>query len=176
MIRSRGFTLIEIVLAIFIMVLILGMAVPSLKGVFADKKLRKTYDGFNELVRRAQETAIKERRPYLLVWHKASIGLESDRFARKEDEEKGEAEGGEQVRESEEEEPQTVGEFHLDRGERLTIVLPAALMKDPPGKWTFWGSGICEPALIEYHGPAGTWIARYHALTARPEIIKYETK
>lgn len=175
MIRCRGFTLIEIVLAIFLLVLILGMAVPALEGVFADKKLRRSYDGFNQLVRKAQERAVNDRRPYLLVWHKSSIGLEADRFVREENEEHGEARGEDQEREAEEG-GGTVGEFHLNRGETLTIALPAALVKDPPGKWTFWASGICEPALIEYHGPAGTWIARYHALTARPEIIKYEAK
>jgi hypothetical protein len=95
---------------------------------------------------------------------------------REEDEEQGEAQGEERGSESEERGGGTVGEFPLGRGERVTIVLPAALVKNPPGQWTFWPSGICEPALIEYHGPGGTWLARYPALTARPEIIKYATK
>jgi len=52
---SRAFTLIEIIIAVAILTVILLMAVPSLEGVFADRKLRASLDGFNKLVREAQE-------------------------------------------------------------------------------------------------------------------------
>ena len=42
--RRDGFTLIEIVIAIAILVVALLMAVPSLKGVLADRRLRRSLD------------------------------------------------------------------------------------------------------------------------------------
>jgi len=65
---SRAFTLIEIIIAVAILTVILLMAVPSLEGVFADRKLRASLDGFNKLVREAQERSVAEHRAYLIVW------------------------------------------------------------------------------------------------------------
>ena len=48
-----AFTLLEIVIAISIMMVVLLLAVPSLNGVLADKRLRRSFDGFNGLVRQA---------------------------------------------------------------------------------------------------------------------------
>ena len=62
---SRAFTLIEIIIAVAILTVILLMAVPSLEGVFADRKLRVSLDGFNRLVRQAQERSVAERRAVL---------------------------------------------------------------------------------------------------------------
>src|SRR6266699_1370233 len=57
----RAFTLIEIVITVFILMLVLLLAVPSLNGVLADKRLRRSLDGFNNLVRQAQERSVAER-------------------------------------------------------------------------------------------------------------------
>ena len=53
--RARGFTLVEIVIAVAILSVVLLMAVPSLSGVIADRKLRASLDSFNNLVRQALE-------------------------------------------------------------------------------------------------------------------------
>ena len=66
--RSRGFTLVEIIIAVAIMSTLLLMAVPSLQGVLADRKLRASLDAFNNLVREAQERSVSEDRAYLIVW------------------------------------------------------------------------------------------------------------
>ncbi len=66
--RFRGFTLIEIALSIFILMLLLMLAVPSLTGVSASRRLKQSLDGFNNLVRLAQQRSVTERRPYLIVW------------------------------------------------------------------------------------------------------------
>ena len=63
----RAFTLVEIVLAVFILMLLLLLAVPSLNGVLADRRLRHSLDSFNNLVRQAQERSVAERRPYLIA-------------------------------------------------------------------------------------------------------------
>jgi len=105
--RLRGFTLVEIVLAVFIFMLLLALAVPSLTGVLADRQLKRSLDGFNNLVRRAQERSVTERRPYLIVWNKNNVVARPETFA-------------------EADEDKATAEFALGRGEVLKLSLPAA--------------------------------------------------
>jgi type II secretory pathway pseudopilin PulG len=155
--RFRGFTLVEIVLAVFIMMLLFLLAVPSLTGVLADRRLRHSVDGFNRLVHEAQERSVTERRAYLIVWSKHSVLLRPEGFAK-----------GEEIK--------PTAEFQLDRGEVLKLSFPAALTKKHPGEWIFWPCGTCEPATIQFQGRSGSWTATYSPLTARPELTYYAAR
>jgi type II secretory pathway pseudopilin PulG len=155
--RVLGFTLIEIVLSIFILLLLLVLAVPSFSGVIANRRLKQSLDEFNNLVRLAQERSITERRPYLIVWGKDNVIVRPEVFA-----------------EAEEAKPKA--EVRPDRGSALRLSLPAALAEKTPAEWIFWPSGTCEPAIIRFKGPAGSWTANYSPLTGRPEITSYATK
>jgi type II secretory pathway pseudopilin PulG len=151
---SRAFTLVEIVLAVFILMLLIGLAVPSLTGVLADKQLKRSLDGFNNLVRRAQERSVAERRPYLIVWSKKKVVARPEVFA-------------------EDEDIKATAEFALGRGEVLKLSLPSALTNEHPAEWIFWPSGTCEPAIVQFNGPSGSWAANYASLTARAEVMNY---
>jgi type II secretory pathway pseudopilin PulG len=155
--RFRAFTLIEVALSIFILLLLLVLAVPSLSGVIANRRLKQTLDSFNQLVRQAQERSVTERRPYLLVWVKNGVLLRPETFA------EGEEEKGMPV-------------FRLGKGNWLKLSLPAALTDKHPAEWIFWPSGICEPATVQFRGPAGAWTANYSPLTAQPELKQYATR
>ncbi|HEY6155516.1 MAG TPA: prepilin-type N-terminal cleavage/methylation domain-containing protein [Candidatus Udaeobacter sp.] len=155
--RSRGFTLIEIALSIFILLLILLLAVPSLSGVIANRRLKQSLDNFNQLVRQAQERSVTERRAYLIVWGKNSVLLRPEVFA-----------------EGEKEKATTV--LGLSKGSWIRVSLPAALTGNPPAEWIFWPSGTCEPATVQFRGPAGTWTANYSPLTAQPELTQYAAR
>jgi type II secretory pathway pseudopilin PulG len=155
--RFRAFTLIEIALSIFILLLLLLLAVPSLSGVIANRRLKQSLDSFNQLVRQAQERSVTERRPYLLAWGKNGVVLRPEVFA-----------------EGEEEKPTTV--FRLAKGSWLKLSLPAALAKKPPAEWIFWPSGNCEPAIVQFKGPAGAWTADYSPLNAQPELTQYAAR
>ena len=155
--RFRAFTLIEIALAIFILMLLLMLAVPSLTGVVASKRLKQSFDGFNNLVRQAHERSVTERRTYLIVWEKNSVLLRPEAFA-----------------EDEEAEPAAV--FRLSKGMLLKLTLPAALAANHPAEWIFWSSGNCEPASVQFKGPAGFWTANYSPLTALPEVTQYAAR
>src|SRR3989442_15359370 len=120
--RRRAFTLIEIVIAVFILMLVLLLAVPSLNGVLADKRLRASLDRFDNLVRQAQERSVAEHRAYLIVWADKGVALRPEAFAKKE--ERG-----------------AVAEFRLERGDILILTLPGGLAKKHPGEWFFWPSG-----------------------------------
>jgi prepilin-type N-terminal cleavage/methylation domain-containing protein len=143
--RFRGFTLIEIALSIFILLLLLMLAVPSLSGVFKSKRLKQSLDGFNSLVRQAQEHSVKERRPYLIVWNKN-------------------------------EEVKATAQLRLAKGNVLRLSLPAALEEKHPWEWIFWPSGNCEPATVQFRGPAGVWTASYSPLTAQAEVTQYAAR
>jgi type II secretory pathway pseudopilin PulG len=155
--RFRAFTLIEIALSIFILLLILVLAVPSLSGVIANRRLKQSLDSFNQLVRQAQERSVTERRAYLIVWGKNSVLLRPEVFA-----------------EDEEEKPAAV--LRLGKGSWIRISLPAALLGKPPSEWIFWPSGTCEPATVQFRGPAGGWTASYSPLTAQPELTQYAAR
>jgi type II secretory pathway pseudopilin PulG len=155
--RLRAFTLIEIALSIFILMLLLLLAVPSLSGVVANRRLKQSLDSFNQLVRQAQERSVTERRAYLIVWGKSSVVLKPE-ICTKDEEEKATA------------------VLRLPKGSWIKISLPAALIGKPPAEWIFWPSGTCEPARVQFRGPAGTWTADYSPLTAQPELTQYAAR
>jgi len=152
--RLRGFTLVEIVLAVFILMLLLGLAVPSLTGVLADRQLKRSLDGFNNLVRHAQERSVAERRAYLIVWSKNKVVARPEALA-------------------EDEKVKPTAEFALGRGELLELSLPAAWTNKHPAEWIFWPSGTCEPATVQFKGRSGSWAANYAPLTARAQVTDY---
>jgi type II secretion system protein H len=155
--RRTGFTLIEMAVAVVILMLLMMLAVPSMSGVMADRRLRRSLDEFNVIVREAQERSVTEHRPFLIVSEKGKLGLRAEGLQR-----------------GESPEPQV--KWKLTKDESLKINFPAALLEDPPAEWIFWASGNCEPAVVTYHGKDGTWRANYSALTGRPEIVAYVTK
>ena len=149
----RGFTLLEMLLAIFLGAMVITIAVPSVSGVLAEKRMKRSFDAFNELVRTAQEISMKERLTYRIKFRAESIVLE----------------------------PADVGDFSVDENptgivfsvkqdESFDLQLPAALISDPPPEWTFWPNGTCEPAIVIYHGANGNWQATYDPLTGIPDF------
>jgi type II secretory pathway pseudopilin PulG len=149
--------LVEIIISVAILTVILMLAVPSLEGVLADRRLRESLDGFNNLVRQAQERSVREHRAYLVVWGDNEVFVQPEVFA------KGE-------------EKAPVATFAVAKGSALTLNLPAALTSKPQSAWIFWPTGTCEPAVVEYAGRAGTWTANYSALTGHGELMHYATR
>ncbi len=155
--RRNGFTLIEITIAVVILVVALLISVPSLTGVLADRRLRRSLDDVNRLVLQAQERSISEHRSYLIVWRDKQFALRPEEFLKGEDR-------------------KPMGTLRWQKGESFTLSLPAAIDEEPPSEWIFWPSGNCEPAVVTYRGPSGAWKAKYSALTARPEISNYAVR
>ena len=155
--KDEAFTLIEIVMAVFILLLLLFVGVPSLNGVLADRRLRRSLDDMNRFVRVAQEKAVIERRAYLISWQDDHIILRPEATTK-------------------DEEPEPVATLKLRKGDAYVLTLPAALADEAPADWAFWPSGTCEPAVIRYSGVDGSWTANYSALTARAELATYAAK
>jgi prepilin-type N-terminal cleavage/methylation domain-containing protein len=148
----HGFTLIEVILAVFLGLMVLMLAVPSISGVVNDNRLKASFEKFDELARRAQEQAVTERRAWLLVWEKEGILLRPE----------------EPTEADEQKEPDLL----YGDDETWQLQLPAALIKEPPAEWVFWPTGTCEPARIIHEGPAGSWTAYYEPLSGRPTLEK----
>ena len=154
--RDDGFTLVEMAIAVLIMVIVLALAVPSINGVLADQRLRRSLDEFNGLVRQAQARSMAERRSYLIVWQDDGLALRPEGLLAGDD-------------------PSPVAMLRWRKRESFKLSFPAALAEEPPAEWVFWPSGNCEPAVVKYRGESGGWTARYSALTARPEVTDYAT-
>ena len=130
------------------------LAVPSLTGVLADRRLRQSLNRFNNLVAQAHEHSMAEHRPYLVVVGKKSIEVRPEVLTKEDD-------------------PAPVADLPLSGRESFKLSFPAAMTKNPPPEWIFWPAGVCEPAVVEFSGRDGFWSVTYSALNARPEVTNY---
>lgn len=151
--RRSGFTLLEICLALAIGLMIIALAVPSIAGLIAEQRLKKSFERFDQMVGTARVRSVTGQRSHVLVWDKKGISLLLNENA---------TDGaGESTEER----------LAFARDESYEIRRPATLVKDAPGEWVFWRNGICEPAVVSYTGPAGTWVVNYDALTGRGTFV-----
>jgi competence protein ComGC len=153
--RCRGFTLIEICLAVFIALMLITMAVPSIQRLLNEESGRASFERFDALVRYAQSHAISERRAYVIDWDDSGVLVRPEKPATREE---------------------SAGEDRVDIGEKevCDIDFPAALVKKPVRRWMFWPSGICEPATVTYRGKGESWVAEYDALTVQASVSTNE--
>ncbi len=149
--------MIEIAITVFIMLLLLALAIPSLSGVLADRRLRRSVDELNNFVQTAHERSVKERRPYLIEWQKDQLVLRPETATKDDDS------------------TAPLAALRLRKGDAFLLSLPAALIENAPSQWIFWPSGTCEPAVITFKGPEGSWTARYSPLTALADLTSYGT-
>jgi type II secretory pathway pseudopilin PulG len=155
--KVQAFTLLEIVMAVFILMLVLFLGVPSLNGVLADRRLRRSLDEMNRFARMAQERAVVERRTYLISWEEDHLVLKPEALTKDEDSD-------------------PIATLQLRKGDAYVLNLPAALVEDAPPHWAFWSSGTCEPAVITYKGVDGSWSANYSPLTGTANVTNYAAK
>lgn len=154
--RRAAFTLFEVLLAIAIGLIMVAIFVPSIKGVFEEQALTKTFEEFDNFVRDAQRKSIAERRTYVLVFEEDAIVLEPEEP-------------------TEDESAESMMRLPYAEGAEITLARPAALEKEAPMEWYFWRSGTCEPAVVSYQSELGHWLVKYDALTARSTLLEQGT-
>lgn len=155
--RCSGFTLIEICLAVLIALLLITLMVPSMAGLFAEQKLKSSFEEFDKFVRTAQMRSVSERRDYVMVFEEDGITLEPADL-------------------TEEDAENEMERFTVPENADITLDRPVALQKNPPMEWPFWRSGTCEPAVVSYTGEAGKWVMKYDPLTVRATVLEQEVK
>lgn len=153
---SPGFTLLEIMLAVAIGAIIMVLAVPSISGLMDEQRAERSFHTFDELVGAAQKRAVETRAPARLLLSKDTIALDGAESIATGDGEEGA-------------EP-AVTSLPIAKNEKYVFRFPSALVPDQAAVWTFWPTGACEPAVIEYAGPDSKWSATYDALTAQADF------
>lgn len=149
----RGFTLIEICLAVAIAVVTIMIAVPSISGVLSRQKSNQPFDTFDQLVKQAQTRSLSEGRAYFLSWDKDQITLRP-------------------VAPADDSEANGVDRISISKEESYNLELPAAMVKNTPMKWVFWPTGTCEAATVTYKGHGMGWKATYRPLKSKAEVTE----
>ncbi len=155
----HGFTLLELCVVLAIAVLLMGLAVPSLTGQMARRRLQESFDHLNVLVSQAREHAMKESKPYLLAWdNHGAVRLYPADFNN---------EARRKLGATAELLPAAAS------GEKYALFRPSALTAQPSAEWTFWPSGTCEPVIVKYEGSSGVWEAGYNPLSGRGNLSRF---
>ena len=154
--RRDGFTLLEICMVVMIVLLLLGLAVPSVNGLFAEQRLKKTFEQFDDFVRKAQLRAVSERRAIVMIWDGEGITVQPD--------------------EPTADDSAGAGDYFPFGNGPIALERPAALDKKPPVEWLFWRSGTCEPAILHFAGSAGSWSVQYDPLTVHATFLEQTVK
>lgn len=148
--ERSAFTLLEVCIAVFIGVMLVMMALPTLSGIVKDRKAEASFDQFDDLVKEVRRRSIAERQPYVMIWAPEGVV--------------GKRDGADDAEEDE------VGRFALGKEETLVLELPAAMKKNPEWIWTFWPNGACEPAVVRYGKAGVAWSAVYDPFTANATV------
>lgn len=154
--RRAGFTLLEICLVIMIALLLLGLAVPSVSALFAEQRLKKSFEQFDDFVRKTQLRAVKERRAMVMIWDGEGITVQPD--------------------EPTADDTAGAGDYFPFSEGSISLERPAALDKKPPVEWLFWRSGTCEPAILHFAGGSGSWSVQYDPLTVHATFLAQDVK
>ena len=164
---SRGFTLLEISLVVVIGFMMLSLATPTIRGLFAEQRVRDRMHQFEEFVHRAGALAKSTRGEVRLIWEKEGIRMVTEGLPVEESLlGTGEAAALEA----------SAGEFFsVDKNEALSLVRVAARDREPLAEWSFWPAGVREPVEIYYSGTAGRWALRFNALVPDPQELSVET-
>lgn len=159
--HQKGFTLLEISLTVVIGLLMLSLAIPSLRGLFAEQRLRERMEMFEQFVGKAAALARSSRSEVRLRWEEGGVRLVQAE-APTGDLTQPAAEGGEW--------------FAIAKDESLELVRTAARDSKPLMEWSFWREGVREPVEVLYSGPGGSWALRFGALLPEPDVLSVQAK
>jgi prepilin-type N-terminal cleavage/methylation domain-containing protein len=168
--RSRGFTLLEIVMVLVIASLVMGGAVGYLLFSTDERALRNASGEIELLAKRARTTAILLQTPYALEFREGIVKLMPLAQAGRDEKRTvgGRRIGGEPV---EEEESGERWEYQLEGGMEVSVRRWnssewLATRKDAVHVWRFDPSGLCEPVSVRLTLEDSWAEDTYHPLTA----------
>ena len=164
---TPGFTLLEISLVVVIGFMMLSLATPTIRGLFAEQRVRDRMHQFEEFVHRAGALARSTKGEVRLIWEKEGVRMVTEAPP---------LDQGLLGTDDAAASPASAGEFFVvDKNEGLALVRLAARDRDPLAEWSFWPAGVREPVEIYFSGPAGRWALRFNALVPDPEELSVET-
>lgn len=178
--RSRGFTLLEIVIVLTIAALIMGGAVGMMLYSSDERLLRDASGEIEMLAKRARTTAILQQTPYALEFREGIVRMMPLAQAGREEKKTagGRRIGGEPV---EEEQGGVRWELVLEKDLGLFIrrwnsaeLLPA--VKNAVHVWRFDPNGLCEPLSVRLTVDSSWSEDTYHPLTATIRDSQFEVR
>lgn len=172
--RTRGFTLVEIVISIFIVVLLLGMVVLSVHTFSDQRRLREVSSSLMDYAKQARSKAVLERRAFQIAFQPTHFAVQGMRQVTDEEF----AMGSLFLVEGEAARAEELARFEIPEDMTLEILRWNTDKWQPaPGHaWVFEQSGICEPLSIRINSPAGYIAMRFNPLTANVEEEEFEIR
>jgi len=179
--KVRAFTLIEIMVALFIGSLVIGLVVLNIDSVSDEKRLRAASRELNMMAADALRKAVAEQRSYSVFINQNFFMLREthirqediDQFYKQQNEQIAQAQTKSLFDDENMEVPRqrVLGRFDLE--EDMTIQWKRWVERDysvPKGvEWIFSPSGICEPVSVRISNAKGFIEMDYNPLTAKPQ-------
>ena len=147
-------------MAVAIGMLMLSLAMPSLRGLFAEDRLRERMRQFDEFAGKAAVLARTSHKEVRLCWEPEGVRMVQQETS---------TEGSEAL--------QTGGDFFtFEKDEEF--ILSRVSARDPKAawEWSFWPEGVREPVEVFYKGPGGSWSERFGALVPEPDVLSINTR
>jgi prepilin-type N-terminal cleavage/methylation domain-containing protein len=160
--RRSGFTLIELVLAMSIVVMLIGMTVMAVGRTSIEKKFQEPAAKLKEFARRARNAAVLEQRPYQVEITPRSLVLTPQRFVGP-DSGPGAAPSSSQG---------NFERFDIDADVEFAVRRWNSKNFQPEGSsfvWKFQHSGLSEPITVRVEGAEGWIEMTFNTLDAHVE-------
>ena len=180
--RRGGFTMIEIMVVLFIISLLVGAAVMSLNNFGPERDLKRPAVKMKVFARRALGLAQNTQRPHSIFMNSDFFVLR-ETFMRQEDvdealDDSGQGEKVTAFRVKDEAEDEVAKEVRVveryELGEGTEILIKRFNEKEwktPKGEdWNFYVSGICDPIAIRFETEDGYIEMDFNPLTAKVQI------
>ncbi len=170
---TAGFTMMELLVSLFLVVIILAIAAVSLETVSDESRLRQPVSELTSFAKKAVKAAVAEQRSYSIFFYPRdflmrerypAVRLEEDFFK-----------GGaiEEVEGEAEDEDETIVVFRHDLGEELGVEVRRWNREEweVPNdlEWVFEPSGLCEPLSVRFVRRGGYVEVDFNPLTAGVE-------
>lgn len=154
--RIRGFTLLEIGIVLFILMMLVGIAIPMISSLIAEERLREHARALLLYARTARRLAVSENRPYEILFSEHGFLLQPHLAA-------GTGNGD-------------VVSSH-DLGKEDTYSLERwgdeEFTKPVDQTWIFQPEGICEPIRVHFQDRKNWIEIGFNPLTARAQEETY---
>ncbi len=169
--RSAGFTLIEIVVTLFIVLIILGTAVLSIDSVMKESRLQKEATAVKLAARKSLRTALAERQSYTITFRPTYFTVAPTYPAAVPEEVLAARQRrGSRGRQEEEVLPPGGVRHDFEEGMFLQVRRWGEVNWRPPGelgdRWVFEPSGICEPISVRLNHETSFVELTFNPLTA----------
>jgi len=154
-----GYTLLEMVLVLFIIALIIGIAIPVSTSLMAEEKLREHANALKLCAITARRLAMTGNKAYEIRFEEKTFWLQSFHADQKVD-------------------PDVLDSHALTAGTNYTIERwgNKKFSKPEEESWVFQPDGICEPVKVHFQS-GKNWIEfAFNPLTARAEEETYYFK